>query len=120
MYSWLAVLLVTGYIALLTSQLLLIILGGALVCIFRGLAAPNIKVLVNNSIDNEYRATVNSVVGASFRVATLVLGPLMGFMVDQHSALTATAWLVLLIIPAMAGLFVLDRKLVQHRTELAA
>ncbi len=119
-FTWLACLLLAGYLALLTSNLVLILFGGALICVFRGIAAPKIKLQVNNAIDNEYRATVNSVVGASFRIATLILGPAMGFVVDQYSALTATSLLVVLIVPAIAGLVLLDKRFVSSKVELAA
>jgi MFS family permease len=71
-FSMMAVLLFLGFIAISSRQLWLIIVGGLMISAFRGLVAPKIKILINNAIANDYRATVNSLVAACFRVVTLV------------------------------------------------
>lgn len=113
-FSMLSVLLVAAYLALNSHQLGLIIFGGLLIALFRGFTAPKIKVAINRAIDNEYRATVNSIVASGFRVAILVLGPLMGLSVDLFGSDTAAALLILIILPAIIGLFLLDRQ-VSHQ-----
>jgi predicted MFS family arabinose efflux permease len=107
-FSLLAVLLFVGYVFLTMSSLTFVLIGAVCVSIFRGIAAPKIKLRVNNAIENNYRATINSLVGASFRVSTFFLGPLMGFIVDQYGPATAANGLVLLILPAMLGLYMMD------------
>ncbi len=116
-FSVLAALLLIGFVALNGTSIAWILTGGALICVFRGIAAPLIKLKVNNAIDDEYRATINSVVGASFRIATLILGPLMGLMVDRQGPASATFYLGLLVIPAVIGLLLLDSKLANRKTK---
>jgi len=107
----LAGLLFVSYLLISTDLLVTVILGGLLIGIFRGLAAPKIKLRINNLIDNQYRATINSLVGGCFRVATLILGPIMGWVVDRYSADIAANSLIILVIPAMAGLIIAGVKL---------
>jgi predicted MFS family arabinose efflux permease len=107
-FSLLAVLLLVGYIFLTMNSLAFVLVGALCVSIFRGIAAPKIKLRVNNAIDNSYRATINSLVGASFRVSTFFLGPLMGYVVDQYGPAAAANGLLLLILPAMFGLYMMD------------
>jgi predicted MFS family arabinose efflux permease len=114
-FTWLAVLLLVGFMLLTMNSLSLVLLGALCVSVFRGIAAPKIKLRVNNAIENTYRATINSLVGASFRVSTFFLGPLMGFVVDSYGAAAAANWLVVLIVPAMIGVCLLD-PLTQKKT----
>lgn len=106
-FAWLGLLLLVGYLALSSQTLWAIVFGGLLICVFRGIAAPKMKVKINKAIDNEYRATINSLVGASFRIATLFLGPVMGWVVDAYSAQIAAMALIGLVAPSMIGLYVI-------------
>lgn len=119
-FSMMAALLFIGFVAINSRLLWLIIVGGLLICVFRGLIAPKVKILINNAIANDYRATVNSLVAACFRVVTLILGPAMGLIVDIKGADIAALSLAVLIVPAMIGLFLLDKQRESVKTRVIA
>lgn len=102
--SWLAIILAVSYVFIASDILLLILISGGLIAVFRGLVAPFIKQRLNEEIDDQYRATVNSIVGACFKISTLILGPIMGMVVDQFNPHIAALWLIVLVAPAFLGL----------------
>jgi MFS family permease len=108
-FSLLAALLFVGYLALTSGVLTIVIFGAVCVSAFRGIAAPKMRLRINNVIDNDYRATINSLVAACFRVSTLFLGPLMGFAVDSMGAVDAAPLLIILVLPAMGGLVSMNK-----------
>ncbi|EAR09078.1 MFS transporter [Reinekea blandensis] len=110
-FGLLSIVVTIAWVALISRSLAIIIAGGFLMAVFRGLVAPRLKVAINQSIDNVYRATVNSIVASFFRIATFFLGPLMGMAVDIYDADVAAMFLVVLIVPAILGLWYLDQYL---------
>lgn len=109
-FGLLSVFLIISYALLNSRTLWLIIVGGLLMGMFRGFVAPKLKVAINRAIDNDYRATVNSIVASSFRVVVLVLGPIMGLAVDQLGATNSAVLLIVLVVPAVSGLIFLDKR----------
>ncbi|MEJ2064581.1 MAG: hypothetical protein P8X74_15120 [Reinekea sp.] len=105
----LPVLLFFGYAALISSALIWVVAGAFLIAAFRGLTMPTIKLWVNRQIGNEYRATVNSLITGSFRVSSLVLGPVLGLLVDHFGAHYAAFTLIVLFVPASIGLLLLAK-----------
>lgn len=119
-FGLLALLVTLAWLMLSSRLLIIIVAGGFLMAIFRGLAAPKIKVAINQGIGNAYRATVNSIVASMFRVVTFFLGPAMGLVVDQFNADIAAIFLMVLVIPAVLGLWYLDRKADAHQSPESA
>lgn len=109
-FIWLGGLIALAYSALMVPHWLGVVTAGFMLCLFRGVAAAKIKLEVNNQIDNSYRASMNSVIGASFRMATLLLGPLMGLSVDYFGAIATSQGMVILFAPAIFGLWYLAQK----------
>ncbi len=79
--------LITG-LAYLVLPLVPVIVACLVFCIFyvaRGIFQPIFNEGLNHRIEDEYRATANSIMSLAFRLAFVVIGPLMGLGVDHIS-----------------------------------
>ena len=66
-----------------------------------GCAAPWIREDINQLVSGTYRATVNSVLSTLFRAFNLVLGPVLGILVDTIDASGASGWLLVIVMPVL-------------------
>ena len=110
LFLCLPLLLLLSYLALTAQNLIWIISGAFTIALFRGLTMPSIKMRLNQQIGNQHRATINSVMQAMFRFGSLLLGPVMGLIVDRYGARVGAFSLAFIFMPATLGLWLLGRR----------
>lgn len=89
------------------------ILGGVVSSLVRGFVVPLFKISVNEQVEDNRRATLNSMLAVVFRLMTAVCGPLVGLSVDYWSVYPTAALLLVFIVPGVAGLVVWQVRLKQ-------
>ena len=81
-----------------------VMVGGVLLFASRGLFSVLFMDALNQRIDNDYRATINSLLGFGFRLRFIVAASLMGFVFDGfglNASVLSLSVFALLVISAL-------------------
>ena len=102
------VLAVSGLLLMGVTMLSWVLVGGVLLFVSRGLFGVLFMDALNRRIDNDYRATINSLLGFGFRLRFIVAASLMGFVFDgfglSASVLSLSVFALLLVLVLLAPL----------------
>ena len=102
------VLAVSGLLLMGVTMLSWVLVGGVLLFVSRGLFGVLFMDALNRRIDNDYRATINSLLGFGFRLGFIVAASLMGFVFDgfglSASVLSLSVFALLLVLVLLAPL----------------
>jgi hypothetical protein len=77
---------------------------------------PLFKVIINEQVGDELRATINSVLTAMFRVVTATLGPIVGASVDRVGAHDTLFLLIMLVVPGLILLLIWQQRMKKDHT----
>ena len=77
--------------------------------IVRGLYRPTVRFYINHHIQDQYRATVISLVSLTASLSFAIFSPLVGWNLDKNGTLHTYLWMGMITIGGTIGLFLLRR-----------
>ena len=99
---------VLGLLLMSATTLSWVMVGGVLLFASRGLFSVLFMDALNRRIDNDYRATINSLLGFGFRLGFIVAASALGFVFDgfglNASVLTLSVFALLVILALLVPL----------------